>query len=754
MPVTEYPVVQDLTFQVWDRRIGAWRNLASKATQVTTRRGGQQNGASTAMQTGSLSATLYGALDLANDTALRPNSPIRVVRPGAVARKLWTLIGNGAGTNAAWPRVQQNPGGYGTDTSGEYLSVAWNDAASGTIALNSGALLIGTNVDRAVPTTNVKPSSAFDMLSTYVVNASAIDFDTTGLAAGNARMALVVYTGSPLNPRIIAQGAPRPIGAAGQSTAFPTLRFKAPDADWQLGVIAVDSIFLSGLSTSAPNRYQSVSFSGWTVSSDDSPVPEFTGNISDLSQSPSYDANGVKQTFTTITAVDAIASLANTDRYGAISASGAGYQSWEDRIAQLASSSLVPVNLPGSSDYTLAVGVDALWGGTTRSGFASGTVTNSYPSSKSVVSAYSRTSSSTAATTFTPYVSREFRNLTVGVTYAFSVAFSATGANASSMVDAAAVVMDAKRNIVVQSDPYVMPDNPGDTITVGVTFTATSAIMRLGYTALTAITFASGTGTRSLSLTTTDTVLTRVGDPRGYLLQDLALQSNLANHFDIACQSVGAYWWADRDNTIVFARALPSTSRATFSDTTAGDISYTAVSPTFDTKNVVNSLKMNQHGLEQATGNARDYSQTFTADSSIRRWGVRSDEADTSLYVGAGHEADLQRRASEIMSDLSRPAYQITGLTFNVRSNKAVMDAVDLHRMVTVLYEGRPQRCRVLSITQTITPTRWTAELEFSDISAGTTYGDYTTAYTGTYADFKTKWAGKTFGQFNANPLA
>lgn len=354
----------------------------------------------------------------------------------------------------------------------------------------------------------------------------------------------------------------------------------------------------------------------------------------------------------------------------------------------------------------------------------------------------------------TPYVAREYRNLTPGAAYSFSATFAVSGTDAAGLVDVAAVSMTGRTDLIKdRSDTFTMPD-VGTSITVGLTFTATSAVMRVGFTAVTPVNFASGSGTHNLTITTTDGSLTRVGDPRGYLLQDTAFQSNLANHFDLACNSVGAYWWADRDNTVIFSRNLPSTSRVTFSDVAGADISYTAVSPRFDTRNVVNSLRMNQHGMDQATGNAEDYSQTFTADSSVRRWGIRSDELETSLYTGPGHELDLQKRASEVMSGLSRPAYQVNALTFNVRSNKAVMDAIDLHRMVTVIYEGRPQRCRVISITENITPTRWTVDLEFSDISAGATYGDFTKAYSGTYADFRTKWAGKTYRDFNANPLA
>jgi hypothetical protein len=628
--------------------------------------------------------------------------------------------------------------------------VTWNDSASGTIAVQPGSLLIGTNTARSDTPVNPKPSGVFDPLTTYVVNGGGVDFDATGYGALTSRMALVAYTGSPINPRIIAQGAPRPIGGAGVTTPFPTLRFKAPDQDWQIGVIAVDGLFASGLPTSSANRFQPVAFSGFTVSTGDAPVAEFTGAILDMSQSVEY-ADSEKRVFTSVSAVDSIASLVNTDRYGAISNNGSGYQSWEDRIAQLATSALVPVNLPGSPDYTVASGVDRIWGGTAKGGMPNGTISNTYPSNTSLNTAYGR--SGTAALSFTPWVSREFRSLTVGATYSFYATFRVSGTDAAGMVDVQAITTAGKGDpITNRSDTFAMPD-VGNTITVGLTFTATSAVMKLGFIAVTPVTFAAS-GTHTLSILTTDSQLIRVGDPRGYLLQDTALQSNLANHFDLACNSVGAYWWADRDNTIVFARSLPLTSRVTFSDTAVGDISYTAVSPTFDTKNVVNSLKLNQHGLDQATGNARDYSQTFTADSSIRRWGIRSDELDTSLYVGLGHEADLQKRAAEVMSGLSRPAYQITGLSFNVRSNEAVMDAIDLHRMVTVLYECRPQRCRVASITQTFTPTRWSVDLEFSDISAGVTYGDLTASYSGTYADFANKWAGKTFGQFNANPLA
>lgn len=73
--------------------------------------------------------------------------------------------------------------------------------------------------------------------------------------------------------------------------------------------------------------------------------PLFTGAISDIDQTFTLDkATGKIITLTTIVAVDAIQSHANTTRSGAIAPGG--FERWESRISRLATSSATDVNVP------------------------------------------------------------------------------------------------------------------------------------------------------------------------------------------------------------------------------------------------------------------------------------------------------------------------------------------------------------------------------------------------------------------------
>jgi hypothetical protein len=728
---------------------GDWRDLAEQAVSVSTRRGGQQNGASTAIQAGTLDATLYGVNNLATETALRPNSPIRVVRPAPDAERLWNLTGNGTAAMAMAQVPQPSPIGMSSNIGNTNASFAWNDGATGSINMPQGTLLLGTNAWRLTAPTNTRPD-VFDTRKSYVLYANGYDFAVASGLPRNARMALVIYTGSPNDPSIIAQGDPREY-ALNTYTNFPPVRFTAPEGDWQVGVVLVDAVSASGLQTASVNAVQSVNIAQVEVWTDDELQPEFTGTIADLSQTVNFDkATGQKEVFTTISAVDAVQSLANTDRFGAVSASGVGYQPWADRIAQLSTSALVPVQLPGSANTTFYIPAPAGTDQWVARGGVQPPMTTATTSALngSITGTWGRTSGSTSAASWTPRIDHLWRSWDTSSTYAFSVtvAVSAVGATATDLA-----LSWTSGKSVITSDTVAVPDT--GTVTLGLQFTPSSAVGTLAVSTVTPATFTSGTGTRSLGITLTNISVVRIGDPRGYQLMDTGLQSNLAAHYDLACATTGARWWVSRENVVQFARDLDQTPRLSLSDAADGDISYTDVGLSFDTANTVNVLKINNHGYDRASGNTADNSVSFASNSSIRRWGARSGELDMSMWTGPGHETDLARRAQEVMSDLARPTYEVKSLTFNVRSDPSVMDEMDLYRMVRVSYEDLSQTCRILSISQNITPTRWTVSLTFTDIQSGPTFADLTASFSGTVSDFNTAYAGKSVRDFNADPI-
>lgn len=118
-----------------------------------------------------------------------------------------------------------------------------------------------------------------------------------------------------------------------------------------LTITSVDSPFIQG----SPMRLLVLTNGQW--------LPVFTGEIRDISidRIPIPSARRV-ETFTTVTAVDAVASHDEITRYGAIPASG--FESFRDRINRLRASAVKPVELPSNGDFTSPFGETLLLGRT------------------------------------------------------------------------------------------------------------------------------------------------------------------------------------------------------------------------------------------------------------------------------------------------------------------------------------------------------------------------------------------------------
>jgi len=118
----------------------------------------------------------------------------------------------------------------------------------------------------------------------------------------------------------------------------------------------------------------------------------------------------------------------------------------------------------------------------------------------------------------------------------------------------------------------------GDRITFGFTFKPTSSSGTLEMRNNSAHQLSSGTTAPAVLLTWYGFTLTQIGDKKGYTLADTAMQSDLATHLDIACNTVNGRWWVNKAGTTVVSRQLLlKTPLATLADDNAGDISYTDI---------------------------------------------------------------------------------------------------------------------------------------------------------------------------------
>lgn len=127
--------------------------------------------------------------------------------------------------------------------------------------------------------------------------------------------------------------------------------------------------------------------------------------------------------------------------------------------------------------------------------------------------------------------------------------------------------------------------------------------------------------------------LTEIPNTSALRLRDVAYEGPLSKHFDMACASVGAAWWVDSDNVTQFRQADSQDGiKATFTDTRAiGKPEYTDIAASYDTRNLVNQLTINNHGRDPGTGNALDTKLSVTDTASVTAWGARSASIDMSL---------------------------------------------------------------------------------------------------------------------------
>ena len=135
-----------------------------------------------------------------------------------------------------------------------------------------------------------------------------------------------------------------------------------------------------------------------------------------------------------------------------------------------------------------------------------------------------------------------------------------------------------------------------------------------------------------------DYALTRVATDLTYRLQDNNLEANLVDHFDLATQSVGAYWWVDKMNETEFIQdfdyVVPS---ATFSDVVAdGNIYYTNIDTAYDTSTVINQITFDNVGRRpSALGTSKfdtyNVSWSDNDTTSVSNWGARKYELQTNL---------------------------------------------------------------------------------------------------------------------------
>lgn len=200
------------------------------------------------------------------------------------------------------------------------------------------------------------------------------------------------------------------------------------------------------------------------------------------------------------------------------------------------------------------------------------------------------------------------------------------------------------------------------------------------------------------------------GAESGDVLTDVVYESNLANHFALACDSGQMLWHATKDYALHFQES-PRVMPYAFSDVHTTDryhVCYSDLDMAFDDSALVNALTISQHGrkydADQGGWYADDYTRSFTEQTSQATYGDYATSVDTCLYTGPGYEGQLPRLASTILTAQAYPRMTPRRLTFNASEFFEASGRLDLNDQVNVTRAGVTYPCVITGMERRSTP--------------------------------------------------
>jgi hypothetical protein len=551
VPINEQPVISYLDV-AYQERTGEWLTLNQQATKVEVTRGGKRQGVSNKIDVGAATISLAGALDVDASASLRPNTPIRVAtRDGKPGMNLYTLpspyvsdsgwVRSSTSGFALTPAVQSRPA-LGDVPAGNRFSYGFSSSVDG---FNPYSQMLAY---RMVWGGNFVPGRR------YRVSARANDLT----AENNVPIRLVVSSTPPGIAPLVIEGQPRSVNANAY-TAVPSVEFVMPaELTGSYINIGFGMSRMLPMPAGAAGTYMGVYLYDFKIEQlPQEPTSVITGRLSDLTQRNELDKDSGKvKVFSTIYATDAVAIHANTPRYGAVVENGGLFEPWENRINRLAQSSQAPIEVPTpQTERAIFVnGNSTGWTGLTGTGVTpaptswttmTGTPT-SWPSQQSLELDYSRTGASVTAAAGTLGYSYTLSGLTPGATYRIE-------GMASMSTNTATGTPSLRLGVAGLGDGAAVatPSFPNLTVLPSFVFTATGATHNIRITNGSSLTFPNGAKLQWL-LPLLKVIQTSVASP--YRLQDTVFESSLASHFDLACNSVGGYWWVDSQGVTRFRK--------------------------------------------------------------------------------------------------------------------------------------------------------------------------------------------------------
>lgn len=167
-------------------------------------------------------------------------------------------------------------------------------------------------------------------------------------------------------------------------------------------------------------------------------------------------------------------------------------------------------------------------------------------------------------------------------------------------------------------------------------------------------------------------------------------EMSLADALNLLCDSVGGLWRTTPRNTIDVRRYIRPVVRAQFSDEPDAEPSYTDLTMTYSTADVINVLDVTNLGRDSA-GSAADVASTHTNTTSATSWGPRRRQVNLNLFTAA----QVTERAAQILTERAEPQRVPTSLTYRAED---VPDVIEVHDAVIVTRHGIDHLCLVVGV--------------------------------------------------------
>lgn len=264
----------------------SWTSLVDEATSISVTRGGSSPGLVPRIDVGTLVATFVDGADPIDDPRLRPGTPLRLAaRAGGELLDVYRSAFTATSVDG-WQHANPVWMPAGTAYNGTFWGLRWWRGLRRIVRVTETGALHLSWIDQLAEGTGL----------TYAV---LIDGDEVARITPGT------------------DWAARSLVVEGLRSGDVELQFQPLDP------VDTRRLFIAEVHVRAEGR-----------------APVFTGSITEVAMTEDRDGHRLM----TLTAADGIASLSNTQRYGAVST---GAELWSQRIARLAKSATTPIALPG-----------------------------------------------------------------------------------------------------------------------------------------------------------------------------------------------------------------------------------------------------------------------------------------------------------------------------------------------------------------------------------------------------------------------